>query len=274
MKQQNMSIKLSTRFPTLFISHGGGPWPYIEDMRQRFAVTEAELAKLPASLPAKPKAILVITGHWEEPQFTVSTAKQPAMVYDYSGFPEHTYHVQYPASGSPALAKRVSELLALTVVAVLKDEKRGFDHGTFVPLMLMYPDADIPVVMLSMKTTYDPLEHIQLGEALAPLRDEGVLIIGSGLTYHNMRGFGRPASLEPSVQFEQYLYEAVTSHDPQQRNQALVDWEQAPYARLVHPREDHLIPLMVVAGAAGDSVGERIFTDAVFGVVMASYQFG
>jgi aromatic ring-opening dioxygenase catalytic subunit (LigB family) len=243
-------------------------------MRQRFAVTEAELAKLPARLPAKPKAILVMTGHWEEPQFTVSTAQQPPMVYDFFGFPEHTYHVQYPAAGSPALAKRVSELLALTGVNVLENEQRGFDHGTFVPLMLMYPNADIPVVLLSMKSTYDPLEHIKLGEALAPLRDEGVLIIGSGLTYHNMRGFGRPASLEPSVQFEQYLYEAVTNHDPHQRNQALVNWEQAPFARMVHPREDHLIPLMVVAGAAGDSIGERLFTDTVFEVVMASYRVG
>jgi len=266
-------MKQNIKLPVIFISHGGGPWPYIEDMRQRFAVTEAELAKLPASLPAKPKAILVITGHWEEPQFTVSTTQQPPMVYDYFGFPEHTYHVQYPAAGNPALAKRVGELLALSGVNVLEDAQRGFDHGVFVPLMLMYPHADIPVVMLSMKTTYDPLEHIKLGEALAPLREEGVLIVGSGLTYHNMRGFGRPASFEPSVQFEQYLYEAIANPSPQQRNQALVDWEQAPFARLVHPREDHLIPLMVVAGAATDSVGKRIFTDTVFDVVMASYRF-
>jgi len=267
-------MKTNIKLPVLFISHGGGPWPYIEDMRQRFALTEAELAKLPASMPAKPKAILVITGHWEESQFTVSTALQPPMVYDYYGFPEHTYHVQYPAAGSPDLAQRVGELLTLSGLPVLEDAERGFDHGTFVPLMLMYPQADVPVVLLSMKSTYDPLEHIKLGEALAPLREEGVLIVGSGLTYHNMRGFGRPASFEPSEQFEQYLYEAIANPNPQQRNQALVDWEQAPSARLVHPREDHLIPLMVVAGAAGDSVGERIFTDTVFEVVMASYRFG
>lgn len=269
-----MNAKISSRLPVLFISHGGGPWPYIEEMRQLFAVTEAELTKLPASLPANPQAILVITGHWEAPQFTISTAERPPMMYDYYGFPEHTYHVQYPAAGSPALAKRVSELLALNGMPVQEDAERGFDHGAFVPLMLMYPHADVPVVLLSMKSDYDPLAHIKLGEALAPLRDEGVLIIGSGLTYHNMRGFGRPASLEPSVQFEQYLYEAIANPSPQQRNQALVDWEQAPFSRLVHPREDHLIPLMVVAGAAGDSVGERIFTDTVFEVLMASYRFG
>lgn len=262
------------RLPVLFISHGGGPWPYVKAMREHFALTEAELSKIPASLPAPPKAILVITGHWEEPQFTVSTASQPPMVYDYYGFPEHTYQVQYPAAGSPALAKRVIELLAQAKVKVLKDDQRGFDHGTFVPLMLMYPNADIPVVMLSMKTTYDPLEHVKLGEALMPLRDEGVLIIGSGLTYHNMRGFGRSESLEPSVQFEQYLYQAVINPDVEQRKQALVDWEQAPFARVVHPREDHLIPLMVAVGAGGDSAGKRLFIDTVFEVAMATYQFG
>lgn len=264
----------NSRLPTFFISHGGGPWPYIEDMRQRFVVTAAELAKLPSTLPAKPKAILVITGHWEAPQFTVSTVAHPPMEYDYYGFPEHTYHVQYPAPGSPKLAKRVRDLLAASGMTSAEDPERGFDHGVFVPMVLMYPEADIPVVLLSMKSDYDPLEHIKLGEALAPLRDEGVLIVGSGLTYHNMRGFGRPASYEPSVQFEQYLFEAVSNNDPQQRNQALIDWEQAPFARIVHPREDHLIPLMVVAGAAGDSIGQRIFTDTVFGVVMVSYRFG
>ncbi len=262
------------RLPTLFISHGGGPWPYLEDMRQRFAVTASALEKLPSTLPVKPKAVLVITGHWQEPEFTVSTAAHPAMEYDYYGFPEHTYHVQYPAPGSPELANRVSELLSAADIKCAEDANRGFDHGVFVPMLLMYPQADMPTVLLSMKSTYDPLEHIKLGETLAPLRDEGVLIVGSGLTYHNMRGFGRRESYQPSVEFEQYLNNAISDPDPQRRNQALVNWKQAPFARLVHPREDHLIPLMVVAGAAGDSIGQRIFTDTVFEVLMASYRFG
>lgn len=261
------------RFPTLFVSHGGGPWPYIEEMRQQFAISEAAFKRLPTALPTKPKAVLVITGHWQAPQFMVSTAEYPPMDYDYSGFPEHTYHIQYPAQGSPALAQRVRELLDKAGIACGEDAKRGFDHGTFVPLMLMYPEADVPVVLISMKASYDPLEHIKLGAALAPLRDEGVLIIGSGLTYHNMRGFGLPTSLQPSVQFEQYLFETISNPNPEKRIEALVNWQQAPAARLTHPREDHLIPLMVVAGAAGDSVGSRIFTDKVFGVVMASYRF-
>lgn len=264
----------SARFPTLFISHGGGPWPYIADMRQKFALTANALQNLPATLPAKPKAILAISGHWEAPQFSVATSANPPMEYDYYGFPEHTYHVQYPAQGDVALALKVKQLLNASGISCDEDAMRGFDHGVFVPLMLMYPDADVPVLMLSMKLGYDPYEHIKLGAALAPLRDEGVLIIGSGLTYHNMRGFGRAESYEPSVKFEQYLNIAVSEADPEKRNQALINWEQAPFARAVHPREDHLMPLMVVAGAAGTDVGQRIFTDTVFEVLMASYRFG
>lgn len=261
------------KMPVFFISHGGGPWPYVAGMREQFAITEAALNDLPLNLPAKPKAILVITGHWETEKFTVSTAENPPMEFDYSGFPEHTYHIQYPAKGSPSLAKRVRELLGLADIASAEDATRGFDHGAFVPLMLMYPNADIPVVLLSMKSNYDPLEHIQLGEALAPLREEGVLIIGSGLTYHNMRGFGQSSSRVASVEFEQYLNNAITDANPALRNEKLIAWEQAPYASVTHPREDHLIPLMVIAGAAKDSIGKRLFMDEAFGVVMASYIF-
>ena len=261
------------KMPTFFISHGGGPWPYVEGMREKFAITEAELKKLPLTLATKPKAILVITGHWEAPQFTVSTAEHPPMEYDYSGFPEYTYYIQYPAAGSPTLANRVHELLGKAGIESAEDATRGFDHGAFVPLMLMYPNADIPVVLLSMKSSYDALEHIKLGEALASLRDEGVLIIGSGLTYHNMRGFGHVSSKAASVEFEQYLNDAISSSNPEIRNLKLIDWEQAPSSRLTHPREDHLIPLMVIAGAAKESIGKRLFMDEAFGVVMASYIF-
>lgn len=270
-ERQTMS---TPRFPVFFLSHGGGPWPYIEEMRKQFARTEQEFRQLPQSLPARPKAVLVITGHWEADEFSVSTAERPPMDYDYYGFPEHTYHIQYPAPGSPVLAARVRELLGQAGIRSSEDPQRGFDHGTFVPLALMYPDADVPVVLLSMKSNYDPAEHIRAGRALAPLRDEGVLIIGSGLTYHNMRGFRRPDQMEPSEQFEQYLNEAISAPDPRVREDRLVHWENAPAARLVHPKEDHLVPLMVVAGAAGDSIGRRVFVDKVMGVAMASYRFG
>jgi aromatic ring-opening dioxygenase catalytic subunit (LigB family) len=263
----------TTRFPTFFLSHGGGPWPWVEGMKQQFAKTAAEFAKLPQLLPARPKAVLVITGHWEAREFTVSTAVNPPMEYDYSGFPEHTYRIKYPAPGSPALAARVVELLGAAGIAVREDDKRGFDHGTFVPLSLMYPDADVPIVLLSMKSSYDPAEHIRVGALLQPLRDEGVLIVGSGLTYHNMRGFGQDASTAVAETFEEFLNTAITA-DPKVRNEMLVHWQSAPAARLAHPREDHLIPLMVIAGAAGQDIGHRVFVDHVMKVAMASYEFG
>jgi aromatic ring-opening dioxygenase catalytic subunit (LigB family) len=237
-----------------------------------FALTEREFAALPQRLPARPKAVLVITGHWEAPQFSVSTAERPPMDYDYSGFPEHTYRLQYPAPGSPAVARRVRELLAQAGIESAEDPQRGFDHGTFVPLSLMYPDADVPVVLLSMKSSYDPAEHIRAGQAIAPLRDEGVLILGSGLTYHNMRGFNRDASTPVAEAFEGYLHQAIAQ--PQaERNRMLEQWQSGPGARLAHPREDHLLPLMVVAGAAGADPGAQVFVDHVMKVPMASYEF-
>lgn len=263
----------SPRFPVFFLSHGGGPWPWVDGMKELFARTEREFAALPGRLPARPKAVLVITGHWEAPEFSVSTAEHPPMDYDYTGFPEHTYRLQYPAPGSPALAQRVRDLLGLAGIQSRDDPKRGFDHGTFVPLSLMYPDADVPVVLLSLKQGYDAAEHIRAGQAISALRDEGVLILGSGLTYHNMRGFGQASSTAIAAGFERYLNDAVVQHDAALRNRMLVHWESAPGARLAHPREDHLLPLMVVAGSAGADVGERIFVDHVMRVDMASYQF-
>ncbi len=261
------------KFPTFFVSHGGGPWPWVDGMKEMFAKTAKEFALMPALLPEKPKGILVITGHWESDRFTVSTAEQPPMEYDYYGFPAHTYQIKYSAPGSPALAARVRELLDDAGFESAENDKRGFDHGTFVPLALMYPQAEVPVVMLSLKSSYDPAEHIALGKALAPLRDEGVLIMGSGLTYHNMRGFRSPGAGPVAATFEDYLNKAITAPEDT-RDQMLVNWESAPMARQAHPQEDHLIPLMVVAGAAGEDLGHRVFVDHAMGVDMASYQFG
>lgn len=262
------------RFPVFFISHGGGPWPYIDGLREQYAVTQSALEGLPQSLPATPSAVLVITGHWEEPIFTVSTAEHPPTIYDYSGFPEHTYHIQYPAPGSPELAAQVRALLHKAGIASAENPEQGFDHGTFVPLGLMFPQANVPIVLLSLKSGYDPTEHIRVGQALEPLREEGVLIIGSGLTYHNMQGFRQQGGMQVSTVFEQYLHEAVTHPDPQERLCMLVEWQQAPVARQAHPREDHLLPLMVAAGAAGNDGGRKIISDEVMNVVMASYRFG
>ena len=263
-----------TTFPTIFVSHGGGPWPFVDGMKEQFAKTAKEFKDIPRRLPAKPEAILVISGHWISKGFLVSTATRPPMEYDYSGFPEHTYRIKYPAPGSPALAARIRNLLRMTGIACDEDAKRGFDHGTFVPLGLMFPDADVPVVMLSLKSNFDPAEHLHLGRALIELRREGVLIMGSGLTYHNMSGFGRRESTAVADAFEGYLNSAITQSDPNKRNEMLLNWEKAPGSRVAHPQEDHLLPLMVVAGAAGSDVGRRLFVDHVMSVAMASYQFG
>jgi len=262
------------RFPVYFVSHGGGPWPWMEDRRALFAKTVREFGALPQRLPGKPKAVLVVTGHWEAPELRVSTSPQPPMDYDYYGFPEHTYQLRYKAPGSPALAQRVRDLLRDVGIQAGEDPQRGYDHGTFVPLYLMYPQAEVPVVLLSMKSNYDPAEHILAGQALQPLRDEGVLILGSGLTFHNMRGFNQEAATAPATAFENWLSEAISQPDAAKRNDMLVHWQQAPAARLAHPREDHLIPLMVVAGAAGEDRGHRLFVDHVMKVPMASYEFG
>jgi aromatic ring-opening dioxygenase catalytic subunit (LigB family) len=261
------------RMPVYFLSHGGGPWPVVDGMKQSFARTERDFRALPERLPARPRAVLVVTGHWEESEFTVSTSERPPMVYDYSGFPPHTYHIHYPAPGSPALAARVKHLIGAAGMPVSEDPQRGFDHGTFVPLMLMYPAADVPVVMLSLKSNYDPEAHVRAGQALAPLRDEGVLILGSGMTYHNMRGMGRDDAIPVAEAFEGYLSSAIEQTDWKERNDRLIRWQEAPGARLAHPREDHLIPLMSVAGAAAEDSGRILSTDYCFKVPVASYEF-
>ena len=261
------------RQPTLFLSHGGGPWPFMRDRVDDFAGTFSYFQQLPATLPEAPKAILSVSGHWEERDFTVATSDHPPMVYDYYGFPPETYKVKYPAAGSKPLAARVKQLLGGAGMTINEDGERGFDHGTFVPLAVIYPQAQIPVVSLSLRSNLSATEHIAMGRALAPLRDEGVLIVGSGLTYHNLRALRSTSAGPVSDQFEAWLTDAVTDPDPASRAQKLSRWDQAPAARLAHPREEHLIPLMVVAGAADQSPGKLDYQDRVWGVSMASYRF-
>ena len=196
------------------------------------------------------------------------------MVYDYSGFAPHTYSIRYAAPGSPAVAQRVKELLEAAGIPAALDSQRGYDHGTFAPLRAMYPDADVPVVQLSLKRGYDPAEHLAIGRALAPLRDEGVLIVGSGLSWHNLRMFG-PAAKAPSKAFDAWLDEAL-SLPPPQRSRRLQEWTAAPAARLAHPEEDHFVPLMVAVGAAEDERAARVYHEDDFmgGVTASSYRFG
>lgn len=259
---------MTTRLPTYFISHGGGPWPYMDDMREAMRELAASLADMPRQYP-EPKAILMISAHWEESAFTVMSSPQPGMLYDYGGFPPHTYKVVYPAPGAPDLAVRIYGLLQSAGLPVRLDAERGFDHGSFSPLAVMYPEGNIPVLQLSLKTGLDPAVHIALGRALAPLRDEGVLIVGSGLSYHNLRMFG-PAARAPSKAFDDWL-QATVAAPPAEREARLLAWASAPSARLAHPREEHLIPLMVAVGAAsGDPATCVYHEEAMYGGVTAS----
>jgi aromatic ring-opening dioxygenase catalytic subunit (LigB family) len=257
------------RMPTYFISHGGGPWPWIEDMRAAFGPLEHALAAIPGALPEPPTAVLMISGHWEAREVRVMHAAAPPILYDYSGFPPDTYAISYPAPGAPALAERAAALIAAAGLPVALDDTRGFDHGTFVPAYVMYPQADVPVFQVSMLKSYDPADHLRLGRALAPLRDEGVLILGSGLSYHNLRQFG-PAAREPSEGFDRWLND-VLNRAPEARSAALLDWESAPFARACHAREDHLVPLFAALGAAESGTATRVYHQKmIFGGVTAS----
>ena len=263
-----------SRLPTYFISHGGGPWPWLPDMRKGMALLEKSLAAMPAEIGETPKAILMISGHWEEDDFAVMASPQPPMVYDYGGFPAFTYEIKYSSPGAPEVAKRVLQLLKAAGLPTHLDTTRGYDHGVFAPMQIMYPDANVPLLQVAIQHSYDPAVHIALGRALAPLRDEGVLIVGSGLSFHNMRGFG-PQGKVPSAEFDGWLNMTLMS-EPAKREALLLEWEKAPSARACHPQEDHLVPLFAALGAAENEKATRVYYDqAVFGNITASsYRFG
>jgi aromatic ring-opening dioxygenase catalytic subunit (LigB family) len=267
------------RLPSFYIPHGAGPcffmdWSVMGRPADEWDRTAAWLRGIADTLPARPKAIVVISAHWEESAFTAVSGAAPAMIYDYSGFPPATYELKYPAPGAPALAQRIVDLLTAAGLPARADPARGLDHGVFIPLLLIYPDADIPVVPLSLRTGLDPDEHFAAGAALRALRDEGVLIVGSGMSYHNMHAFRTPAATAPSETFDEWLTGAIEGADPGARRAGLAHWAEAPAARDAHPREEHLIPLMVAAGAAGDDTGRRVFTDQALDARISGFRFG
>lgn len=263
------------RLPTYYLSHGGGPWPYMKaEVGDRYDKLEASLLAMRRELGAAPRAALVVSAHWETPQFAVSSAARPGMVYDYSGFPAHTYSVVYGAPGSPELAQRVAAALEAGGFPCSRDPARGFDHGTFSLMQPLFPEAELPVVQLSLRVDLDPEAHLAAGRLLAPLRDEGVLIVGSGSSYHNLRQRGVEA-VEPSRRFDAWLQETLAA-SPAERSARLVRWDQAPAARAAHPREDHLLPLMVAVGAAEAEPAALIYHQPDFGGVwtLSSFRLG
>lgn len=264
------------RMPTWFIPHGGGPCFFMDWNPADAWDAMADYLKTAAStLPQAPKAIVVVSAHWLETSFSVTGTAQPELIYDYYGFPPHTYEISYPAPGAPELATRVRHLLELAALPGATAPTRGFDHGVFIPMKLMFPAANIPVIQLSLLRNLDPQAHLRLGQAIAPLRDEGVLIIGSGMSFHNMRGYGDKRFSAPSDEFDEWLSTAVSA-PPAQRLTLLGEWDKAPSARLCHPSgaEEHLLPLMVVAGAAGNDPGRKVFSDRVMETTLSGFSFG
>ncbi|HDZ09623.1 DODA-type extradiol aromatic ring-opening family dioxygenase [Pseudohongiella sp.] len=264
--------------PTLFVPHGAGPCFFMDwTPADTWSKMATWLRSVPELIGTQPKALLLISGHWEASPFTVNAQAAPPLLYDYSGFPPHTYDLEYAAPGSSELAARVQALLDAAGISNEADHTRGLDHGVFIPMKLAFPDADVPIVQLSLKSGLSPAEHLAVGRALVPLRREGVLIIGSGMSFHNMQRFRfEDTGADPdsdSVRFDAWLSETV-GMPADIREQRLIEWAEAPGGRASHPREEHLLPLHVVAGAAGDDIGHQVFQDRVIGSMQSAFMFG
>jgi aromatic ring-opening dioxygenase catalytic subunit (LigB family) len=232
----------------------------------------AHLRGIDARIGVRPKAVLVISGHWETLHPTVNVAQRHKLLFDYYGFPEHTYRLKYPAPGAPELEPRVRELLAEARFELDVEAKRGLDHGVFVPFLLVYPNADVPIMQLSLQQSLDPAVHLAIGRALAPLRSRGVLIVGSGMSYHNLAAMFSGRGAAAAASFDAWLGEAV--RDARTRDEKLIEWKSAPGGRESHPRAEHLLPLMVAAGAADGDAGVRTFGESIAGNAISGFQFG
>ena len=253
--------------PVLYLPHGSGPMPLLDDPAHAGLI---HFLKGLAPRIAKPEAIVLVSAHWEAAVPSVYADAAPGMLFDYYGFPPETYRFRYPAPGSPALAARMAALLQEQGLSCGQVEGRGYDHGTFVPRLLLYPDADIPVVQLSLLEGLDAAAHLRLGAALQQLRKENVAIIGSGMSFHNLRAIfagPRPDLKKASDAFADWLVHTMTQEalTPQQRLQALAQWHDAPYGTFCHPRAEHLLPLHVCAGAAGGSSAQLLFDAPLMG---------
>ena len=249
----------------VYFSHGGGPLPILGDAGHKAMIDF--MTRLPAQL-TRPEAILVVSAHWEESAATLLSAQNPRMFYDYYGFPEEAYQITYPAPGNPELANKIAGYLKEKALPVRTDPQRGFDHGLFIPLKMMYPQADIPSLQLSLIRGLDPVAHIALGKALRELMKENILVIGSGFSFHNLNAFaweGSGGSDPANERFQNWLIETCTAPmDQAGREQRLIEWERAPSARYCHPREEHLLPLHVCLGLARKPAS-LIFDDQIMG---------
>lgn len=274
-----METQDNLRLPVIFLPHGGGPWPF---MKHAFGdpapldSLERWLGEVGRRFAGRARSLLVVSAHWEEAVPTVHVGARPGMLYDYSGFPPECYRIDWPAPGNPQLAGQAAALLEAAGFRTGREAERGFDHGVFIPLMLAFPKPVLPVAQISLVRGLDPAIHIRIGQALQPLRDQGVLIIASGMSYHNMRGFfsGGATARQAAAGFDAWLREAVTCPDPAERIRRLEGWEQAPFARDCHPRSEHLMPLLVAAGAGGADAGRLEWSEELMGVQVSGFSFG
>jgi aromatic ring-opening dioxygenase catalytic subunit (LigB family) len=263
--------------PSIYAPHGGGPCFFMDpppDEPTRWVAMAAYLRGLSSMLPGRPDALLIVSGHWETERPTVLSAVNPGLLFDYYNVPPHTYRLTYPAPGAPDLAARVRELLAEAGIESDADDARGYDHGVFIPMKVAFPDADIPILQVSLQSGLDPAQHIAIGKALGSLRDDNILIIGSGLSFHNLRALRDPWADEPAEAFDDWLTMTLCDGPVADRESLLAQWSQAPFARLCHPGEEHLLPLMVAAGAASGEPGRHAFSGRIWGKVVSAYHFG
>jgi aromatic ring-opening dioxygenase catalytic subunit (LigB family) len=263
----------SVRMPSLFVPHGGGPAFFMQgEMHQVFEPMREFLADVHATLPGRPSAVLVVTAHWEADLPSLSGTASPSLIYDYYGFPPETYALTYPAPPAPELAQAAAAALADAGIQARVDSHRGWDHGVFIPLKVMFAQADIPVLAMSLQSDLNPAAHVAMGEALRGLRDQGVLVVGSGMSYHNLRNFNSPSAHAQSVAFDAWLDHALAG-DAARRRQQLAQWAQAPSGRESHPREEHLLPLMVASGAGSDLPAQKIWCGPAGASQVSAWRF-
>jgi aromatic ring-opening dioxygenase catalytic subunit (LigB family) len=257
--------------PAIYIPHGGGPCFFMEAPEGHWSGMAAFLSQLPATLPQKPRAILIVSGHWETSGFSLTAHPSPPLLYDYYGFPAHTYQIRYDAPGDPELALSIRHRLQAAGFSCELNTERGLDHGVFVPLKVALPNADIPIVELSLDRSLEPALHLSVGRALTGLRAENVLLLGSGMSFHNLRAFGDPRASAVSLEFDSWLQQAVALPGAARAHQ-LARWHEAPAARLAHPRPEHLLPLMVAAGSS-EQIGTCIYNEPVLGATISGFRF-
>ncbi len=259
--------------PVYYLPHGGGPMPLLDDAAHTGLI---RFLKTLNGKFAKVDAIVLISAHWEEAQPSVYAGEHHGMLFDYYGFPPHTYEFKYPAPGAPALANHIAALLQAAKLPYVPETARGFDHGTFVPMLLINPEADIPCLQLSLLKGLDATAHLRLGLALQELRKQNVVIIGSGMSFHNLQAVfagPQPELRAASDQFHQWLLATMGSANlsAEDRLAALANWQQAPYARFCHPRAEHLLPLHVCAAIAGGAPAQVVFDEALMNHKVAGF---